>query len=88
MGNAPDKAEQLNEEVNEEAIGPDNVSIPGVYPSGQVSEHGDAASEPTKDTRDADSLGDLTKEVSTSTVAEESGGMGSPSYGDEGHRNS
>ena len=80
MSNA-NRAEQLK--TNEEAIGPDDVSIPGPYPSGRVSEHGDADPEPTKKTRNADSLGDLTREVSTSTVAEESGGMGSPLYDDE-----
>jgi len=79
MSNAPERGEQMNEE----AIGPDHVSIPGVYPSGQASDHGDARPAPTKKTREADSLGDLTKEVSTSTVAEESAGLGSPVYEDE-----
>jgi hypothetical protein len=36
-------------------------------------------------TRDTGSLGDLTKEQSTSTVAAESGGLGSPLFDDEKH---
>jgi len=52
-----------------------------------VPEGGDTSSsrqpEPTKKTREADSLGDLSKEVSTSVVAEETGGLGSPLYDDE-----
>jgi hypothetical protein len=76
---------ERTEQDRNEAIGPD-VDIPGVYPSGQVSGEGDSGKPaPTKETRRADSLGDLTKDVSTSTVAEESGGMGSPLY-DEGKR--
>lgn len=76
-----DKTEQ---EMNEAAIGPD-VDVQGPYPSGRVSsERGDAGDPaPTKKTREAESLGDLTREVSTSTVAEESGGMGSPLYDEE-----
>jgi hypothetical protein len=83
MNNAPERAEQLDEDVNEEAITAD-VSIPGPYPSGDVSDRGDADEpEPTKEERAAGSLGDLTTETSTSTVAEESGGLGSPT-GTEG----
>lgn len=77
-----DKTEQ---EMNE-AIGPD-VEIPGPYPSGQVSDHGDADKPaPTTQSRESASLGDLTEEVSTSTVAEESGGMGSSIYDDEARK--
>ena len=80
MSDVPEKTEQ----EMKEAIGPE-VTVPGPYPSGQVTsqEEADKSSEPTKQTREAGSLGDLTREVSTSTVAEESGGMGSPIYGDE-----
>jgi hypothetical protein len=39
--------------------------------------------EPTKATRDAGSLGDLTEDVSTSTMSENTGGMGSPIYDEE-----
>lgn len=75
------------EQESNEPIGPD-VAIPGPYPSGQVAGHGDTDQpEPTKQTRPADSLGDLTREVSTSTVAEETGGMGSPLYDDEERKN-
>lgn len=75
-------ADKTEQEMNE-AIGPD-VEVPGPYPSGQVSDSGDAGTpEPTKETRESDSLGDLTKEVSTSTVAEESGGMGRPLYDED-----
>lgn len=70
-------SEKTEQEMNQ-AIGPD-VDIPGPYPSGQVSDHRDAdKSAPTKETREAGSLGDLTREASTSTVAENSGGLGSP----------
>jgi len=72
-------SDETEQEMNE-AIGPD-VDIPGVYPSGQVSDREDSRKPaPTKESREANSLGDLTKEVSTSTVADESGGMGSPLY--------
>lgn len=77
-----DKTEQ---EMNE-AIGP-VVEIPGPYPSGQVSDRGDDKPVPTKHTREAASLGDLTREVSTSTLAEESGGLGSPLHDDEERKN-
>jgi hypothetical protein len=76
VSSVPDKA--TTEDMNE-AIGPD-VTIPGPYPSGRVSDSGDAdpQSEPTETTRGEQSLGDLTKEVSTSKVAQETGGMGAP----------
>jgi len=69
----------------DEAIGP-NVNIPGPYPTGQASSSADTGvsashssqPEPTKETREAESLGDLTKETSTSTVAEETAGLRSP----------
>jgi hypothetical protein len=75
-----------------EAIGPD-IDIPGAYPSGRVPDPGDTPDPssqqqaPTKETRDTGSLGDLTKDTSTSTVAEESGGLGSPLYDDEKRQN-
>jgi hypothetical protein len=87
MGSIPDKA--TTEDMNE-AIGPD-VTIPGPYSSGRVSDSGDAGepespqSEPTKTTRGEGSLGDLTKEVSTSKAAQETGGVGASErlYSDE-----
>jgi hypothetical protein len=87
MSEAPERVGEHGDEVNEEAIGPGDVSVPGPYPSGQVSEHGDTTPETTKTTREAGSLGDLTREVSTSTVADESGGMGSPLYDEEERKN-
>ena len=75
-----------------EAIGPD-IDLPGAYPSGQAPGPGetpDPSSQqqvPTKETRDTGSLGDLTKDTSTSTIAEESGGLGSPLYDDEKRQN-
>ena len=86
MSNAPDRTEQLDENVNEKAIEAD-VSIPGPYPSGDTSGHGDADKpEPTKEDRGSGSLGDLTTEASTSTIADKTGGLGSPSY--EGEKGS
>jgi len=84
MSSMPDRAEQPTNDTND-AIGPE-VDIPGPYPT----ERGDATSEPlspepepTKATRSAGSLGDLTEERSTSTMREETGGLGSPIYEEE-----
>lgn len=80
-------SEQTEQEMNQ-AIGPD-VDIQGAYPSGQVSDRRDADKPaPTKETREAGSLGDLTREVSTSTMAENSGGLGSPVPDDEERQSS
>ena len=84
MGSVPEKTEPTSDDMNEE-IGPD-VTVPGPFPS--VSDHRDAGepspqSEPTGQTRGAGSLGDLTQEVSTSTMREETGGLGSPIHDDE-----
>ena len=87
MSSASDRTERSAEGMNE-AIGPD-VTVPGPYPSDQVSgpsgETG-SQSEPTKETRDTKSFGDAAQETSTSMTAEETGGLGSPSYDDQGHR--
>lgn len=84
MSSTPDSAQPVNE-----GIGPD-VKIPGPYPTGKAPNSREAAeavshqSEPTDtSTEHAASLGDLTKDVSTSTVPEDSGGLGSPSYDTE-----
>jgi hypothetical protein len=84
MSGMSDKVKQPTSEMNE-AIGPD-VHIPGPYPSGRGDPTGEPLSsepEPTKTTRGAGSLGDLTEEVSTSTMREETGGLGSPMYDDD-----
>jgi hypothetical protein len=84
MSSTPDQAEQPTNETNE-AIGPD-VDIPGPYPSGRGDPTGKPLSpepEPTKATRGAGSLGNLTEESSTSTLREETGGLGSPIYDDD-----
>jgi len=84
MNSMPEKAEQATDDMNE-AIGPD-VDIPGPYPSGRGDPTGEPLSsepEPTKATREAGSLGNLTEATSTSTVREETGGLGSPIYDDE-----
>lgn len=84
MSSMSDKVEQPTDEMNE-AIGPD-VDIPGPYPSGRGDPTGKPLStepEPTKATRGTGSLGSLTKAMSTSTVREETGGLGSPICDDE-----
>lgn len=84
MSSMPDKAEQATDEMNE-AIGPD-IHIPGPYPSGRGDPTGEPLSrepEPTKETRDAGSLGSLTEQTTTSNARQETGGLGSPSYDDE-----
>jgi hypothetical protein len=59
-----------------------DVHVPGPYPSGEGDPTGEPLSsdseEPTKAARSAGSLGNLTEETSTSTVREETGGLGSP----------
>lgn len=83
MSGVPDSAEQPTNE--NDAIVAD-VDIPGPYPTGRGDPTGKPMSsepEPTKATRGADSLGDLTEESSTSTMREETGGLGSPLYGED-----
>ena len=83
MSSIPDKAEQPTNE--NDAIVAD-VNIPGPYPTGRGDPTGEPLSstpEPTKETRDAGSLGDLTAEASPSTMREETGGLGSPRYDEE-----
>jgi len=79
-------SEQSAEGVNE-AIGPD-VTVPGAYPSDRVTGPADAGSqsEPTKETRETKSFGDAAEETSTSVTAAETGGLGGPTYDDQGHR--
>lgn len=80
MSSMPDKAEQPTNE--NDAIVAD-VDIPGPYPTGRGDPTGEPLSpepEPTKATRGAGSLGNLTEKVSTSTMREETGGLGSPIY--------
>ena len=87
MSSASDQTERSTQEMNE-AIGPE-VTVPGPYPSDQVSgPSAEAGSqpEPTKETRDAKSFGDAAEETSTSITAETTGGMGSPTYDEQGHR--
>lgn len=88
MSDVPERVDQ-DDDLNEK-VGP-AVNIPGPYPTGQApsSDDTDASasrssqSEPTKGTREAASLGDLTKETSTSTVAGETAGLRSPALDDE-----
>jgi len=83
MSSMPDRAEPTND--TNDAIGPE-VHIPGPYPTGRGDPTGEPLSaepEPTKETRSAGSLGDLTEEESTSTMREETGGLGSPLYEEE-----
>lgn len=73
------------EEGMDDAIAAD-VHIPGAYPSDRGDATGEPLSsgpEPTKETRNTGSLGDLTENVSQERVREETGGLGSPSYDDE-----
>ncbi len=80
MSSTPDDAARPTNE--KEGIAAD-VDIPGPYPTGQGDPTGEpltAEPEPTKASRDAASLGDLTEEVSAGTVREETGGLGSPIY--------
>lgn len=71
-------------DVNDEIVA--DVNIPGPYPSDRVDYTGEPPSsepEPTKATRDAGSLGDLTKDTSTSTMRDNTGGLGSPIYDED-----
>jgi len=84
MSSMPDRAEQPTDDMND-AIGPD-VDVPGPYPTPRGDPTGESLSsepEPTKATRDAGSLGDLTEGISTSTMRENTGGLGSPLYDEE-----
>jgi len=84
MSGMPDRAEQPTNDTND-AVGPE-VDIPGPYPTGRGDPTGEPLSpepEPTKATRSAGSLGDLTEAESTSTMREETGGLGSPIYEEE-----
>ncbi len=84
MSTTPERAGQPTDDMDD-AIGPD-VDIPGPYPTPRGDPTGEPMSsepEPTKATRDAGSLGDLTDEASTSTMREETGGLGSPLYDEE-----
>jgi hypothetical protein len=84
MSNVPDKTEQPTNE-NDEIVAP--VEVPGPYPTARGNPTGkplSAEPEPTKETRGTGSLGDLTKEASTSAVREETGGLGSTIYEEEG----
>jgi hypothetical protein len=63
-----------------------DVHIPGPYPSDQGDPTGEPLSsgpEPTKATRSAGSLGNLTEDTSTSTTREDTGGLGSPIYDED-----
>lgn len=63
-----------------------DVHIPGPYPSAQGDPTGEPLSPETEQpeaTRTGGSLGDLTKDVSTSSMREETGGLGSPLLDDE-----
>lgn len=80
MSNMPDKAEQPTNE-NDAIVAA--VDVPGPYPTARGNPTGkplSAEPEPTKETRDTGSLGDLTKDASTSTMREETGGLGSAIY--------
>jgi hypothetical protein len=66
-----------------------DVDIPGPYPSGRGDPTGEPLSSETEHpeaTRTGGSLGDLTKDVSTSTMREDTGGLGSPIFDDEKHQ--
>jgi len=83
MSNVPDKAERPTNQ--NDAIVAD-VDIPGPYPTGRGDPTGEPLSaepEPTKETRGAGSLGNLTEEASTAAVREETGGLGSAIYEEE-----
>jgi hypothetical protein len=87
-----ERAEHATDEMNE-AIGPD-VDIPGAYPTGsaptskEAAETGSHHSEPTDTPRQGGSLGELTKDVSTSEVPTKSGSMGSAMFDDNEERRS
>jgi hypothetical protein len=63
-----------------------DVHVPGPYPSGRGDPTGEPLSPettPAETTRTGGSLGDLTKDVSTSSMREETGGLGSPTFDEE-----
>lgn len=70
----------------EEAITAD-VTIPGPYPSAtgdpDAEYPGSDEPEPTKQSREAGSLGDLTAQRSQGTIRDETGGLGSPIFDEE-----
>jgi hypothetical protein len=84
MNIMPEREEQPTDDRNN-TIGPE-INIPGPYPFGRVDPTGEplsSESELTKKTRCTGSLGSLTAETSTSTMREETGGLGSPMYDEE-----
>ena len=86
MSSVPDRAEQPTDDTNA-AVGP-GVDVPVPYPTPRGDPTGESLSpepepEPTKATRDAGSLGDLTEGTSTSTMREDTGGLGSPLHDEE-----
>jgi hypothetical protein len=84
MSSAPDRPEQPTDDTNA-AVGPD-VDVPGPYPTPRGDPTGESLAsepEPTKATRDAGSLGDLTEGTSTSMMRENTGGLGSPLQDEE-----
>ncbi len=87
MSSASDRAEHATDELNE-AMGPD-VKIPGPFPTGKAPTGKEAAESeshepvPAEAPRTGPPLGDLTKDVSTSAVPDESGGLGSASNDDQ-----
>jgi hypothetical protein len=63
-----------------------DVDIPGPYPSGRGDPTGEPLSSDSEDpqaTRTGGSLGNLTEDVSTSSMREETGGLGSPVLDEE-----
>lgn len=65
-----------------------DVHVPGPYPSDSTNTSASSSDpEPTEDARDANSLGNLTKDVGTSKMREQTGGLGSPLYNDENRAN-
>ena len=73
-----------NEEEKRKIVA--DVDIPGPYPSGRGDPTGEPLSPETEQpeaTRTGGSLGDLTKDVSTSSTREETGGLGSPLFDEE-----
>jgi hypothetical protein len=80
MSSTPGKDQPGNEEFGAD------VKISGAHPGASAPNTGEAAeadtSESTDVPRQTGSLGDLTKDVATSPVPEDSGGMGSPQHDD------
>jgi hypothetical protein len=74
-----------NEEDDNKEIAAD-VNVPGPYPSGRGDPTGKPLSpetEPAEASRTGGSLGNLTEDASTSSVRDETGGLGSPLSDDE-----